>query len=420
MSHPPSAIPPPQPLPPLSPPRIVRAAAWLLKRGPSFPLRHLRKHSLRAAYRRGWANAARNLPDEDADPAIVEAGTLLRQQVLDAYEGKHRRSSYRVLMFRPGSITAEIWFGGLQACMQHAGIDCRVLPPKSSAAEINACFEAFQPNVFLATESTATLCSLDLRFIHDYKRRHGCLRLFVPVWHAGMPGAASTPHHDEWRWGLRRNGLTADAYFSIFEPEFYERFVRDRAGPGIDYVTVPQACNPFADRPIAERKRYDYFMATSLTDERLEVTYRFLRPILSRYRGSWAGPGWGFGQQYVPPAEMPLHYARTRIALSPLAGFVPLYAAELTHRVYATAGCGTFQFTMPTTITRRYFEPDELVQGGSPDEYVRLFDHYVDRPDERNAVALRALKRAYGEHTCFHRVDKLVAHWDDWRRHGLF
>jgi hypothetical protein len=44
----------------------------------------------------------------------------------------------------------------------------------------------------------------------------------------------------------------------------------------------------------------------------------------------------------------------------------------------------------------------------------------VDRPAERNAVALRALRRAYGEHTCFHRVDQLVHHLDDWQKRGLF
>jgi spore maturation protein CgeB len=92
----------------------------------------------------------------------------------------------------------------------------------------------------------------------------------------------------------------------------------------------------------------------------------------------------------------------------------------MTHRIYAAAGCGAFQLTMPTTITGRYFQPDELVQAASPSEYARLFDHYVDRPLERNAIALAALRRVYAEHTCFHRVDKLVSHWDNWRRQGLF
>jgi hypothetical protein len=209
-------------------------------------------------------------------------------------------------------------------------------------------------------------------------------------------------------------------HFSIFEPEFHERFQRDRQGPDTEYVTVAQACNPFTEHPLPESKRHDYFMAVSLTDERLEVTYRFLRPILARYRGLWAGQDWGFGRAHIPPAEMPGHYAQTRIALSPLVGYVSNFGAELTHRVFAAAACGTFQLTVPTSMTGRYFRTDELVQAGSPAEYVRLFDHYVDRPSERNAVALRALRRVYGEHTCFHRVDQLVSHLGEWRKRGLF
>jgi len=334
--------------------------------------------------------------------------------------GKHAAAGYRVLMLNPGSITAEIWFGGLQACMAHAGIDCLALPPGTGGAAVTAAVEAFQPNVLIAAESTATLRSLDLQFIQDYKRRRGCLRLFIPVWLAHAPGGVSTRGEDAWRRRLRQKELLADVHFSIFEPEFHDRFARDRRGPDTEYVTVAQACNPFTDQPLAEAKQHDYFMATSLTDERVEVTYRFLRPILARYRGLWAGRGWGFGRLHIPPADMPVHYAQTRVALSPLVEFVSKFGAELTLRVFAAAGCGTFQLTQPTSITARYFQPDELIQAGSPEEYVRLFEHYVDRPAERNAVALRALRRVYGEHTCFHRVDQLVRHLNDWRKRGLF
>jgi hypothetical protein len=246
------------------------------------------------------------------------------------------------------------------------------------------------------------------------------------VWHAqvprdNVPSGRSTPAEDAWRRRLRRNGLLADAHFSIFEPEFHERFSRDPAAPAVEYIVVPQGCNPFADYPVLAPKRFDYLMATSMTDERVEVSYRFLRPILAGYRGLWAGARWGFGaEQGIAPAQMPLHYAQTRVALSPLVGFVHQYAAEVTHRVYAAAACGAFQITMPTPITHRYFTRDELVQAESPAEYARLFAHYVDRPEERNVIALAALRRVYGEHTCLHRVDKLVSHWNEWRRRGMF
>jgi hypothetical protein len=406
----------------MSPPCLVRTAVKVWTRGPAVALRIYRKRMLRAAYRRG---SKRREPTEQSDPAIVATGQMLRSVLIDVNENKHRAAGYRVLMLRPVSITAEIWFGDLADCMRHAGIECRVLPPTAQTAEITAAIESFEPNVLIAVEMHKVLQVLDLEFLQRYKRAHGCLRHFVPIWHANTPRAhvpsgRSTPAEDEERRQLRSKGLSADAYFSIFEPEFHERFAHDRRGPAIEHVTIPQGFNPFNDYPLQAERRYDYFMATSMTDERVEVAYRYLRPILRRHPGLWAGPQWGFGLHSIAPADMPLQYARTRIALSPLVGFVHMYGAEITHRVYAAAACGTFQMTMPTPITHRYFTPAELVQAATPKEYSRLFDHYLQRPQERNAIALAALRRAYSEHSCFHRIDKFVAQWDIWRRRGLF
>jgi len=405
---------------PMQTPRLLRVAGKVFTRGPALTLRQWRKRVLRTDYRRG-AGVAQGAVTEEADPEIVRTGQRLRRELLHAHAGKHAGAGYRVLMLRPTSITAEIWFNDLGQCQQHAGIDCRVLPPHTPAAEINAALEEFRPNVFVAAESTATLRGLDLAFLHRYKRMHGCLRMFIPAWHARGPrenvtAKRSTPAEDDWRRELRSRGLIGDAHFSIFEPEFHDRFARDSHGPEVDYLALPQACNPFNDYPVEAPKQHDYFMATTMTDDRVEVSYRYLRPILSRYRGLWAGGRWGFGVKGIAPSDMPLHYAQARISLSPLVGFVHHYAAELTHRVYAAAACGAFQITMPTAITDRFFDERELVRAASPSEYARLFDHYVSRPQERNAISLAALRRAYGEHTCFHRVDRLVARWDEWRR----
>lgn len=402
--------------------RLVRAAVRLWTRGPTVAVRKGRQRLLRAAYQRG---ARRRASIEESDPAIITTGQNLRAALIALNENKHRAAGYRVLILRPGSITAEIWIGDLATCMRHAGIECQVLSPTAQTGEITAAIESFQPNVLIAVETPEVLHALDLEFLKGYKRARGCLRLFVPVWHAEaprahVPKAQSTPAQVEERRRLRRQGLSADAYFSIFEPEFYQRFSYDPRGPAIDHETIPQGFNPFVDYPVQAQRCYDYFMATSMTDERVEVAYRYLRPILRAHRGLWAGPQWGFGLHSIAPADMPSHYARTRIALSPLVGFVHIYGAEITHRVYAAAACGTFQMTTPTPITHRYFTQEELVQVATPAKYARLFAHYLDHPQERNSIALAALRRAYREHSCFHRVDKLVCHWDDWRRRGLF
>ncbi len=95
---------------------------------------------------------------------------------------KHAGAGYRVLMVNPGSITAEFWFGEVckRACSTRESTSS---PASNSPADaVNAAIETFRPNVLVAVESTAGLQSLDLPLIYEYKRRRGCLRLFVPVW----------------------------------------------------------------------------------------------------------------------------------------------------------------------------------------------------------------------------------------------
>ena len=406
------------PQPPNQLPRFLRVAFQAIVRSPFYLRRILRKSALKKAYLQGQADFTRDHFVEEPDKAIVETGDKLREQLLHDTRQKYAESHYRVLLLNPGTVTGDIWFGGLTSCLSHAGIECYLLPTQTTPSSLNERLEEFRPNVFIAVDTTSVLRSMDLRFLQEFKRKHGCLRLFIPEVRVGSSRMRSLDLN--WRRSLWDSGLMADAQFSIFEPEFTERFRVDKFNSEVECITVAQACNPFTERPLPEPKVYDYFMATSMTDERLDVTYRYLRSILKHYHGLWAGPRWGFGLDQVPIDAMATRYSQARIALSPIVRFVSRYSAELTHRVFAAAGCGAFQLTMPTAITRRYFEPDELVQADSPAQFERLFDHFIKRPDERSDVAMRALQRVYRSHTCFHRIDKLVAHLDYWRSRGLF
>src|SRR5262245_29261811 len=120
---------------------ILRTVTKLFTRAPAVALRHWRRRALQLDYRRGGSSPARDLPAEEADPVIVDTGRKLRQQLLAANEHKHAGAGYRVLMLRPDSITAEIWFGDLHQGMRHAGIECRMLPPHTPSSEINSALD---------------------------------------------------------------------------------------------------------------------------------------------------------------------------------------------------------------------------------------------------------------------------------------
>jgi len=261
-------------------------------------------------------------------------------------------------------------------------------------------------------DQVEVLRSLDLEFIASYAKATGCVRLFTPISKHRFPKDGMS-RDDEWRFHLAASGRSVDAYFSMMEEEFFAEFFPEWAAAGFKYLALPNACNPFIHYPVAGTKDLDFFIAASYGPERLEITWRYLKPVFRRYHGLLAGPGWGYGAGPVPPTELRLFYSRSKIAPNPLASFLMKHPMEVTERTFSASACGAFVITNPTPITSRFFSEQELTCVKDEKQFLEAFSHFVDRPEERNARTLAALRRVYQEHTYFHRVDRLVAFLSD-------
>jgi hypothetical protein len=343
---------------------------------------------------------------EPAEPSIVRLGERLRQAALAEYRGRFATTKWRFLLCTPPSIAAEVWFADLESGMRHAGVPVRRLP--AFATVDAALLDEFRPTVVVALDQEPALASIDLSALRDYKRTHGCLRLFVATRDdIFAPGALSA----EERRRLQRaiDGDGADAFMSLYEPECFQRAHRAWLDAGFRCVSVPQSGNPLEDYPHAVDRVHDYFYASVCTPDRLRATWNELRPIVWHHRGDWAGEGWGFGGGPVSFAEMPSRYGASRIALAPLLPSLRCDAFELTHRVFEAAACGAFQITSLSPVTRRFFSERALVGARDGKELAQLFEHYVVLRDERDRIAERALVELYAGHTVFHRIEALLA-----------
>lgn len=369
---------------------IARLYAWELKN--AYEKGQVKSHARKG----GW---------ETVEPRIIERGQVLRQQVTEQYANKYSASGYRILFHMPPSGVGMIWFQDLMQCLAHAGIPCTSV--LRGANDFRERWEAFQPNVFISMDATEVLRSLDGAYINQYKENHGCLRLFTPIssYRFPDPGLSS---EDKWRLDLARKGKSVDAYFSMMAPEFFAEFWADWAHAGFKYLSLPNGCNPFRHYPTNGVKEFDYFMVTSYSFERAEVTRKYLKRIFERYYGLWAGPGWGFGKASVAPQALRDYYAKARIALNPLQNYLIRYYAETTERSFTATACGAFQITNWTPVTDRFWGAHELACVKNEQEFLDTFEYYVNRPDDRNTIVLRGLERVYREHTYFHRIDTLV------------
>ena len=343
---------------------------------------------------------------EPAEPSILRLGEKLRAKALDENRGRFGATRWRFLICTPPSIAAEVWFGDLESGMRHVGIPVRRLP---AFAKVDAALlEEFRPNVVVALDQEPALACVDLVALREYKRAHGCLRLFVAT-RDDVFEAAQMTEGDARRLQRAIDGDGADAFMSLYEPECFPRMQREWADAGFRSISVPQSGHPIGDVPCDVPRVHDYFYASVCTPERLRATWSELRGIVAHHRGDWAGEGWGFGAPAVPPSDMPARFGASRIALAPLLPALRRQPFELTHRVYEAAACGAFQITSLSPITRRFFSERALVAARDGDEFERLFEHFVHRPDERNRIAEQALVELYVEHTVFLRIGALLA-----------
>lgn len=346
---------------------------------------------------------------EPVNEEIVVLGRELREAVLRDYRERYRSKPYRILFQVPPSGLGVVWFEDLMQVLMFAGIKCASV--QWGDPHFRETWEAFGPNVFISLDIANVLRSLDHEFINRYKRSRGCLRLFTPVNKSHFPNPGMSAE-DRWRLDLALRGLSVDAYFCMFIQEYFTQFWHEWADAGFQYLSLPHGCNPIYQYPREGPRDLDYFMATSYGPERVELTYQYLGPIFKKHHGMWAGPGWGFGLGPVDRTQLPGLYARAKIVPNPLARFLIRYPSEITERAFSAAACGAFQITDWTPVTGKFYSPDELITVHGSEEFLDRFSYFVSRPEERDRIVKRALRRVFQEHTYFHRVDRLVEFLD--------
>lgn len=337
---------------------------------------------------------------------MLDEAETLRAAAIAGARDRHAGCGLRAFLVRPPTISGAIWFDTLGHALRHMGIPAVVLD--ADASDWSTQWRALSPTLLVAPDREAIHARLDAGARDDLASRAG-LRLLVHMAPAGFPRDAGRNAEDEARLRRAVAGDTADAFLSLYEPEYFDRYAPTLAAAGFRYLALPQACDPFVDGPQPVPRTHAWFMASTFTPDRLAVAYDVLRPVLRNAPGLWVGSGWRFGAPRVQPADLPALFSASRIALAPLVPFLRDRPLEITYRVFAAAACGAFQVTHRTPVTRRFFADDELVQADDDATFAEACAWYLPRPAERQAVARRALRRAWRDHTTFRRVDHLVA-----------
>lgn len=215
-------------------------------------------------------------------------------------------------------------------------------------------------------------------------------------------------------------GRHYDWFYAIQRGPFLERL----AEAGVARARyLPVACDPAVHRPLelTDEERQTYGSAVSFAGAPYLNRRRLLVSLADLDFRIW-GDGWnepalarfvsGGGRRFdveemvrifnATAINLNLHSASHVAGLDPDPDFV-------NPRTFEIAACGAFQLVDWREPLGELFDESEMVTFRSAGELREKIAHYLDAPDERQAIARRARARAIAEHTYEQRVRRILA-----------
>lgn len=209
--------------------------------------------------------------------------------------------------------------------------------------------------------------------------------------------------------------MAADYDALFFKDEYAVERLRGSAG--LEHVHfLPQACEPSVHRPVElneeDRRRYGCDLMTygnpypyrlRLLEGLMDFDLRFYASGPARWHGHplkerWQGKG-------VYREEKAKAVLLSKIVLS-----TSHYGeiGSINVRILEVAGIGGFQLADAPKTSDFFIPGEEIVVFHGPKELRELIEYYLDRPEERQAIAARGQARAYRDHTYEKRLSELL------------
>lgn len=195
---------------------------------------------------------------------------------------------------------------------------------------------------------------------------------------------------------------------------FKDRYIVDKLRDKLGFRHVfylPQACDPELHHPVTLTETERAFYGCELTIAGNAHSFRAaqLACLAGRDLKIW-GKGPAAWLEHPIFAHHTNHYVAgiekcKAMTAAKIVVNANHYAeiAGTNKRTFEVAAIGAFQIT-DTPALADVFEPDvEVATYATMADMLERIDHYLARPEERDAMARRASKRAFAEHTYAHR-----------------
>jgi len=215
---------------------------------------------------------------------------------------------------------------------------------------------------------------------------------------------------------FNRGYLVAGSYDALFIKEPYLiPLLRDKLELNAFYL--PEACNPQWHKPtvLTEEDRREYGTELAAIGTFHYYRARMLEPFTGYGLKIWGAscPPWidsparaSYQNQFVGEHTKAKALRAAKIVIN------TMYYTEidgLNCSLFEIAGCGAFQIADWKPSLPELFEPErEIVTFRSRAELREKVEYYLQKPEERSAIAERACRRAHRDHTYQKRLETIL------------
>ncbi len=328
-----------------------------------------------------WLSA--NHPDPARHELVAESRRL-RQDLLARYHNRRRDAKLRILLHAPDVTMGALYYvyESWQQCLEYQGVPTKLTTTRS---DIKVSLEQFQPTCLLSVDSDDVTDPAFLGAVEKYQRNH-TLKL----------------------------GYCSDFKGELHDADFRITFHRDpQRDPVLSRQTTPVISLPFAFNPLVHfarpgRELWDFAFVGTNSPLKQDETADYLIPIVRSHTGILAGTGWPGRFGKIGQSDTALLYGMAAICPN-----FHLHAqretfGEVNERTHVLAAVGAFQVVDCPAALAGLYDESELAIANTPTEFHRLFAHYLGKPETRLQMSIKAMHKAWSQHSQFHVLDRLL------------
>lgn len=333
---------------------------------------------------------------KDYSSDIVDAGSKLRNNILEKHFEKYKSKNCNILILSPDNGVWKYTFTSWKSVMEYMGIKVDIV------FEINK-IKTEQYDIFIS------ICNKNYLEVVRQNKNIEMITERVGILDKEEFRTSENTINDD----FVLDNLISTKTFNILVSHYYENYIsfifKTWIEKGLKVFSIPFGFNPLIHYPEITEKEYDYFFVGTNSYRKVKETNEYLIPVINKFKGILRGNGWSSDIIDLSIDEVREYYNKAKINLNYHMDIQKQYENEINERTYIIAACGGFQLVDNPKLLRKLYSENEMAIANNGKEYLEKFSYFINKPKERQEIAYNSLIKTYSNNSSlFDRMDCLL------------